>query len=78
MIHVFSSEEQLRTEFDKQLVEQVKQSKENWDRQKGLFEKSIDPIAEMEIQTEIAKAKYLLLLREAKRRKITILSSIYN
>ena len=74
----FRRKDRLRTEFDKQLVEQVKQSKENWDRQKGLFEKSIDPIAEMEIQTEIAKAKYLLLLREAKRRKITILSSIYN
>jgi hypothetical protein len=69
----FRRKDRLRMEFDKQLVEQVKQSKQNWDRQKGLFEKSIDPFGEMKIQTEIAKAKYVFLLREAKKRKITVL-----
>ena len=42
----------LREEFDKQVIEQLNRSKRNWDRQSGLFEKSIDPSEEMEIQTK--------------------------
>jgi hypothetical protein len=68
----FRRKASLRAEFDKQLVEQLNQSKRNWDVQIGLYEKSIDPFGDMEIQTEIAKAKYFFLLREAKNRQISV------
>jgi len=63
----------LRAEFDEQLVTQLDQLKKDWDRQNTLYEKSIDPFGEMELQTEIAKAKYFFLLREAKIRHISAL-----
>jgi Protein of unknown function (DUF2508) len=66
----------LRAEFDKQLAEQLNQSKKNWDRQNTLYGKSIDPFGEMEIQTEIAKAKYFCLLREAKNRQLSAMRYI--
>jgi hypothetical protein len=68
----FRRKASLQGEFDKQLVEQLNQSKRNWDVQSGLYEKSIDPFGDMEIQTEIAKAKYFFLLREAKNRQISV------
>lgn len=74
----FRQKTSLRGEFDKQLVEQLNLSKRNWDRQSGLFEKSIDPSGEMEIQTEIAKAKYFFLLREAKKRQISVYSYFHD
>ncbi|WP_338471249.1 YaaL family protein [Niallia sp. XMNu-256] len=74
----FRRKGKLRVEFGEQLVEQVRQAKEDWDRQKSLFEKSIDPFGEMEIQTEVMKAKYFFLLREAKKRKISMLKSHLN
>ena len=74
----FRRKTSLRGEFDKQLVEQLNQSKRNWDRQSGLFEKSIDPSGEMEIQTEIAKVKYFFLLREAKKRQISVYSYFHD
>jgi hypothetical protein len=70
----FRRKASLRGEFDKQLVDQLNQSKKNWDRQNGLYEKSIDPFGEMEIQTEIARAKYFFLMREAKKRQISVFS----
>lgn len=74
----FRRKASLRGEFDKQLVEQLNLSKKNWDRQSGLFEKSIDPSGEMEIQTEIDKAKYFFLLREAKKRQISVYSYFHD
>ncbi|MFZ0445025.1 MAG: YaaL family protein [Bacillus sp. (in: firmicutes)] len=74
----FRRKTSLRGEFDKQLVEQLNLSKRNWDRQSGLFEKSIDPSGEMEIQTEIAKVKYFFLLREAKKRQISVYSYFHD
>lgn len=73
---LFRRKVSLREEFDKKLVEQLNQSKRNWNRQNELYEKSIDPFGEMEIHTEIAKAKYFFLLREAKNRHISILPYI--
>ncbi|WP_428910302.1 YaaL family protein [Niallia sp. Krafla_26] len=74
----FRRKGRLRAEFNERLVEQLSETKKNWDRQKDLFEKSIDPFGEMEIQSEIAKAKYFFLLREAKKRHITLLKSFYD
>lgn len=63
----------LRAEFDEQLMQQLKRLKRDWDLQSTLTKKSFDPFGEMELQTKIARAKYLLLLREAKKRNISLL-----
>ncbi|WP_338450444.1 YaaL family protein [Niallia oryzisoli] len=63
----------LRAEFDEQLLQQLKRLKKDWDHQSTLTKKSFDPFREMELQTKIARAKYLLLLREAKKRNISLL-----
>lgn len=63
----------LRNEFDEKLVSQINRMKNLWDRYNSLNEQSYDPFGEMEIQTKITKAKYLYLLREAKKRNISVL-----
>ena len=63
----------LREEFDEKLIQQLKGLKENWDRQSALLENSFDPYLEMELQTKLARAKYLFLLREAKKRNLSVL-----
>ena len=63
----------LRGEFDEKLIKQLSDLKENWDRQSALQEKSFDPYFEMELQTKLARSKYLFLLREAKKRNLSIL-----
>ena len=63
----------LREEFDEKLIKQFSDLKENWDRQSDLQEKSFDPYLEMDVQTKLAKAKYLFLLREEKKRNLSIL-----
>lgn len=63
----------LRTEFDQILIEQIKRLKKEWDRQNSLNEQSYDPFDEMEVYANIAKAKYIFLLCEAKSRHISIL-----
>ena len=68
----FRRKGRLRAKFDEQLMKQLRDSKQSVNRHKDLLEKSVDPFGEMEIQTEIAKAKYYFLLLEAKKRQITI------
>ena len=63
----------LRAEFDEKLIEQINELKKSWDHQNSLYKKSFDPFGEMELQTKLARAKYLYLLREAKRRNLSIL-----
>ena len=63
----------LRGEFDEKLIKQLSDLKEDWDRQSALQEKSFDPYLEMELQTKLARSKYLFLLREAKKRNLSIL-----
>jgi Protein of unknown function (DUF2508) len=63
----------LRGEFDERLIKQISDLKEDWDRQSSLKEKSFDPYFEMELQTKLARSKYLFLLREAKKRNLSIL-----
>ncbi|MCQ6277496.1 YaaL family protein [Bacillus sp. V3B] len=63
----------LRAEFDEKLIEQINEAKKRWDHQNILYKKSFDPFGEMELQTKLARAKYLYLLREAKRRSLSVL-----
>lgn len=62
----------LRKEFDDQLLEKANELKATWISQKELVEKSFDPSAEAGCQAKIAEAKYFLLFKEVKKRKITI------
>ncbi|WP_394239589.1 YaaL family protein [Niallia oryzisoli] len=63
----------LRAEFDEKLLVQLNRLKREWDHQSTLTKKSFDPFGEMELQTRLARTKYLLLLREAKKRNISLL-----
>lgn len=69
----FRRKGRLRAEFDQQLLLQLKRLKQEWDHQSILADKSFDPFGEVEMQTKLARAKYLLLLREAKKRNISLL-----
>lgn len=69
----FRRKGRLREEYDDKLIQQLNNSKENWDRQSSLQEKSFDPYFEVDLQTKLARAKYLFLLREAKKRNLSIL-----
>jgi hypothetical protein len=63
----------LRAEYDEKLIEQISELKKGWDQQNSLYKKSFDSFGEMELQTKLARAKYLYLLREAKRRSLSVL-----
>ena len=69
----FRRKGRLREEYDDKLIQQLNNSKENWNRQSSLQKKSIDPYFEVDLQTKLARAKYLFLLREAKKRDLSIL-----
>jgi hypothetical protein len=62
----------LRKEYDEKLLNQLQRYKEYWQREKLLLEKSLDPSEEVICQTKIAEAKYILLLREVKERKVSL------
>jgi Protein of unknown function (DUF2508) len=62
----------LRKEYDEKLLNQLQRYKDYWQREKLLLERSLDPSEEVICQTKIAEAKYILLLREAKERKVSL------
>jgi formyltetrahydrofolate synthetase len=62
----------LRKEYDEKLIVQLNKFKTDWQQEKSLLEKSLDPSEEVICQTKIAEAKYILLLKEAKQRNVTL------
>ncbi|MCY8548111.1 YaaL family protein [Bacillus vallismortis] len=62
----------LRREFDEKLIEQLVKQKEEWNRQKKLVEKSLEPSDEVLYELKVAEAKYFFYLREAKQRNLKI------
>ncbi|WP_458104990.1 YaaL family protein [Bacillus sp. PK3-037] len=68
----FLRKKTLRREFDEKLIEQLFKQKEEWNRQKKLVEKSLEPSAEVLCELKVAEAKYFFYLREAKRRNLKI------
>ncbi|MDO3662991.1 YaaL family protein [Bacillus sp. C28GYM-DRY-1] len=68
----FLRKKTLRREFDEKLIEQLFKQKEEWNRQKKLVEKSLEPSDEVLYELKIAEAKYFFYLREAKQRNIKI------
>ncbi|MCY8189490.1 YaaL family protein [Bacillus spizizenii] len=68
----FLRKKTLRREFDEKLVEQLFKQKEEWNRQKKLVEKSLEPSAEVLYELKVAEVKYFFYLREAKQRNLKI------
>lgn len=54
----FLRKKTLRREFDEKLTEQLFKQKEEWNRQKRLVEKSLEPSAEVLYELKVAEAKY--------------------
>ncbi|MDX7997568.1 YaaL family protein [Bacillus subtilis] len=68
----FLRKKTLRREFDEKLTDQLFKQKEEWNRQKKLVEKSLEPSAEVLYELKVAEAKYFFYLREAKQRNLKI------
>ncbi|MFG3446911.1 YaaL family protein [Bacillus velezensis] len=60
----------LRKEFDEKLIEQLFKQKEEWNRQKSLVQKSLEPSAEVLFELKVAESKYFFYLKEAKQRNL--------
>ena len=68
----FRRKGQLKKEFDEQLLTTFVNVKSDWMKQTDLIEKSVDPSDEVLLSVKVARAKYLYLLKEAKKRNISI------
>ncbi|MGG6433030.1 YaaL family protein [Anoxybacillus sp. D401a] len=62
----------LRKQFNDQLIERLQHYRDEWMDKKELIEKSVEPSEKVIFDLKIAEAKYLFLLREAKKRKASI------
>ncbi|MTH55734.1 DUF2508 family protein [Bacillus mangrovi] len=69
---LFKRKGRLRQDFNQQLIDLLMKSKYEWNRQKQLVEKSVEPSEEVLFELKIAESKYFFLLREAKQRKIRL------
>lgn len=65
----FLRKKTLRREFDEKLTEQLFKQKEEWNRQKKLVEKSLEPSAEVLYELKVAEAKYFFLLKGSEAAK---------
>ncbi|MBA2873209.1 hypothetical protein HNQ85_003550 [Anoxybacillus calidus] len=62
----------LKKEFDKKLIEELETVKNEWLKQRNLVEKVVEPSEAVLVDLKIAEAKYFFLIKEAKRRRISI------
>lgn len=62
----------LRKEFDEKLLNQLTATRNDWNNQKSLVEKCLDPSEEILSEARLAEIKYFFLIREAKARNISI------
>jgi hypothetical protein len=62
----------LKKEFDEKLIEELETVKNEWLKQKNLIEKVVEPSEAVLVDLKIAEAKYFFLIKEAKRRRISI------
>ena len=69
----FQRKGRLRQEFDEKLVRKINGLKNDWDRNSHLLENSFDPLGEFDIQVKISGAKYVYLLKEAKKRRVSVI-----
>jgi DNA-binding GntR family transcriptional regulator len=69
----FQRKGKLRKSFNVQLLESLEKNKNEWMRQKDIVNRCVEPSEEILHHLKIAEAKYLFLIREAKKRKVTLL-----
>jgi spore coat polysaccharide biosynthesis predicted glycosyltransferase SpsG len=62
----------LKREFDEKLIKELEMVKNEWLKQKNLVEKVVEPSEAVIVDLKIAEAKYFFLIKEAKRRRISI------
>ncbi|SFB31357.1 Protein of unknown function [Lentibacillus halodurans] len=60
-----------KREVDEQLLNSLFTIEHEWKQIQSIVEKSIEPTADGFYKQDLAQAKYLFLLREARRRKIS-------
>ncbi|WP_164670595.1 YaaL family protein [Virgibacillus doumboii] len=60
-----------KREVDEQLLDAIFTLEREWKQIQSIVEKSIEPTADGMYRQSLAQAKYLYLLREARRRKIS-------
>ncbi|MFB4168722.1 YaaL family protein [Virgibacillus sp. JSM 102003] len=61
----------LKRSIDEQLLDSIFTIEREWKQIQSIVEKSIDPTEAGFFRQNISEAKYLFLLREARRRKIS-------
>ncbi|MDQ0163936.1 YaaL family protein [Bacillus alveayuensis] len=62
----------LRKEYNEKLLLDLLELKEQWNRQKKIIEKSVEPSPEVLYELKLAESKYFFLLKEAKNRRVTL------
>ncbi|MEI3604543.1 YaaL family protein [Pseudogracilibacillus sp. SE30717A] len=60
-------------EVDRQLLDSIFYAEAEWKKLQNIIENSIEPVQESQQKLQLAEAKYMFLLREAKHRKISVL-----
>ena len=58
---------------DQSLLDAIFDAEREWKHLRRIVENSIDPMLETEQHVKLAEAKYMFLLKEAKRRKVSVL-----
>ncbi len=61
----------LKRSVDEQLLDSIFTIEREWKQIQSIVEKSIEPTEDGYFRQNISQAKYLFLLREARRRKIS-------
>ncbi len=60
-------------EVDRQLLDSIFHAEAEWKKLQHIIENSIEPVQESKQKLQLAEAKYMFLLKEAKHRKISVL-----
>lgn len=69
---MFKKKKKLRRGYDQQLIELMDKTKKDWMIQTQLLKMSFEKSDDLQVLTQLAKAKYFFLFQEAKIRKISI------
>ena len=69
----FRRKGRLRREFDESLLETLDSLRQEWERQRNLVDKSVEPSLEVLSHLYLAEAKYFYVLKEAKKRPVKML-----
>lgn len=60
-------------EIDRELLDVIFTAETEWKKLRHIIDNSIEPMEESQQKLQLAEAKYMFLLREAKHRKISVL-----